>query len=80
MGNTDNGLVLTNCENGQQFEFKDPDWKLPFSMEDLYWKCQDVPVGYVGVVISKSETSSFCSMNRMLPDFVRIDVIEKVLV
>lgn len=73
-----NGLVLTNCENGQQFEFKDPNWKLPFSMEDLYWKCQDIPVGYIGVVIPKSETSSFCSMNRMLPDFVRIDVIREV--
>lgn len=73
-----NGLVLTNCESGQQFEFKDPNWKLPFSMEDLYWKCQDVPVGYIGVVIPKSETSSFCSMNRMLPDFVRIDVVREV--
>ena len=73
-----NGLVLTNCENGQQYEFKDANWKLPFSMEDLYWKCQDVPVGYIGVVISKADTNSFCSMSRLLPSFVRIDVVREV--
>lgn len=73
-----NGLVLTNCENGQQFEFRDPDWKLPFSMDDLYWKCQDVPIGYIGLVMPKSETNSFCSLNRMLPNFVRIEIIREV--
>jgi len=73
-----NGLVLTNCENGQQFEFRDPDWKLPFSMDDLYWKCQDIPIGYIGLVMPKSETNSFCSLNRMLPNFVRIEIIREV--
>jgi hypothetical protein len=73
-----NGLILTNCENGQQFEFRDPDWKLPFSMDDLYWKCQDIPIGYIGIVLPKSETNSFCSLNRMLPDFVQIELIREV--
>jgi len=73
-----NGLVLTNCETGQQYEFRDPDWKLPFSMEELYWKCQDVPIGYVGIVLPKVEASSFCSVSRYLPDFVRIDVVREV--
>ena len=72
------GLILTNCETGQQYEYKDPNWKLPFSMEDLYWKCQELPVGYVGLVVPTAEKNSFMSMNHYMPPFTRVEPIKEV--
>jgi len=73
-----NGLILTNCETGNQFNFKDPDWRLPFSMDELYWKCQEVPVGYVGFVVPKQEKNAFLSLNDKLPNFTRVESIREV--
>lgn len=73
-----NGLILTNCETGQQFEFRDPDWKLPFSMDELYWQCQDVPVGYIGFVVPTEEMSSFISLNKFMPQYVRVENVREI--
>ena len=73
-----NGLVLTSCENGQQYEFKDKNWKLPFTIDELFWKSQDVPIGYVGFVVPQSETNSFHSINRFLPKFVRVELVREI--
>jgi hypothetical protein len=72
------GLILTNCETGQQYEFKDSSWKLPFSIDDLYWKCQELPVGYVGFVAPSSDKNSFLSMNEYMPRFTRVESIREV--
>lgn len=72
------GLILTSCETGQQFEYRDPDWKLPFSMEELYWKCQDVPVGYVGFVVPVSTRNSFLALNDKMPKFTRISRVREI--
>ena len=67
------GIILTNCESGEQEEFCQPDWRIPFTQNDFHWRLMDLTIGYLGLVLPVKRVESFLELSHKLPTLVRIE-------